>query len=84
MLGVPVLLQIDKEYSVITEQQDAGLIARLRPTDDVRTALLSVLAESVEAFRRRSREYIATKGDVNAYVLSQIVRVATEQRTHSP
>lgn len=84
MLGVPVLLQIDKEYCYVTEQQDAGLIARLTPKDDARTALQNVLAEDIGAFRRRSREYVASKGDVNDYVLSQIVRVATAQRTHSP
>jgi predicted glycosyltransferase len=84
MLGVPVLLQIDKEYCYVTEQQDAGLIARLTPKDDVRTALQSVSAGDIEAFRRRSREYIASKGDVNDYVLSQILRVATARRAHSP
>lgn len=84
MLGVPVLLQIDKDYGVVTEQQEAGLITRLRPEDDVRTALKNVLAEDIEALRRRSREYIASKGNMNDYVLTQIVRVATAQRAHSP
>jgi predicted glycosyltransferase len=84
MLGIPVLLQIDKDYCYVTEQQDAGLIARLTPKDDVRTALQSVLAGDIAALRRRSREYIASKGDVNDYVLSQILRVATARRAHSP
>jgi predicted glycosyltransferase len=84
MLGVPVLLQIDKEYCYVTEQQDAGLIARLEPKDDVCTALQDVLIEDIEAFRRRSREYIASKADLNDYILRQIVRVATARRTNSP
>jgi predicted glycosyltransferase len=84
MLGVPVLLQIDKEYCYVSEQQNAGLIARLTPNDDVRTALQGVLAGDIEVFRRRSREYIASKGDVNEYVFSQILRVATARRSRSP
>ena len=84
MLGIPVLLQIDKEYCYVTEQQDAGLIARLTPKDDVRTALQSVFGRGHRGTSSSLARVIASKGDVNDYVLSQILRVATAQRTNSP
>ncbi len=48
MLGVPALLQIDKEYCYVTEQQDAGLIRRFGPSDDAAMAIDRALAESPE------------------------------------
>jgi predicted glycosyltransferase len=76
MLGVLVLLQIDKEYCYVTEQEDAGLIRRLRSGEAVADALTATLAQDRKSYRARSREFIRSKGDVNRYVLEQIVRVA--------
>jgi predicted glycosyltransferase len=80
MLGVPVLLQIDKEYCYVTEQQDAGLIQRFGPADDPSIAIDSALAESQDSFRQRARAFVATKGDLNDYILRQIRRVAKARR----
>jgi predicted glycosyltransferase len=76
MLGVPVLLQIDKEYCYVTEQEVAGLIRRLRPGEAVAEALAATLAQDQKSYRARSHEFIRSKGDVNRYVLDQIVRIA--------
>jgi predicted glycosyltransferase len=79
MLGVPVLLQIDKEYCYVTEQQEAGLIRRLQPGDDIAQALAAVLTQDPAAYRSRSREFIASKGDLNRYITDQIVRVGKHE-----
>ena len=80
MLGVPVLLQIDKEYCYVTEQQEAGLIRRFGPADDAVAAIDNALAENPLSFRRRATAFIATKGDLNDYILQQIHRVAAARR----
>jgi predicted glycosyltransferase len=76
MLGVPVLLQIDKEYCYVTEQQEAGLVRRFGPSDDTVAAIDNAMAESPDEFRQRTQAFIATKGDLNDYILRQIRRVA--------
>jgi predicted glycosyltransferase len=76
MLGVPVLLQIDKEYCYVTEQEEAGLIRRLHWGAAVTDALNATLAQDRDAYRERSRAFIRSKGDVNQYVVDQILRVA--------
>lgn len=83
MLGVPVLLQIDKEYCYVTEQQDAGLIQRFSPTDEAALVIDNAMAESPGSFRQRANRFVETKGDLNDYILSQIIRVATARRTGS-
>lgn len=76
MLGVPVLLQIDKEYGYVTEQQEAGLIRRFGPADDPVEAIDKALMESRDSFRERARAFLDGKGDLNGYILRQIQRVA--------
>lgn len=83
MLGVPVLLQIDKEYGYVTEQQQAGLIERFAPSDDAPAALDAVLSRDAEAYRRRARAFSETKGDLNLYILDQIRRIAGAPGTTS-
>jgi predicted glycosyltransferase len=80
MLGVPVLLQIDKEYCYVTEQQNAGLIQRFGPTDDAIKAIEKAMAESPESFRRRAMAFVASEGDLNDYILRQIHRVAAARK----
>ena len=80
MLGVPALLQIDKEYCYVIEQQEAGLIQRFAPSDDPGPAIGHMLAESRDRFREKARAYVATKGDLNSYILDQIRRVATARQ----
>ena len=76
MLGVPVLLQIDKEYCYVTEQEEAGLIERFAPSDDAAAMLDDLLHQDVDDFRRRARAFVTSKGDLNDYILDQIRRVA--------
>ena len=76
MLGVPVLLQIDKEYCYVTEQQEAGLIRRFGPADNAVTAIGQALAESQESFQQRAQTFVSSRGDLNEYILRQIHRVA--------
>lgn len=80
MLGVPALLQIDKDYCYVTEQEEAGLIQRLAPDDDEGRALEFALAQDQDAYRSRARGFVAARGDVNEYVLNQIARVASAYR----
>ena len=80
MLGVPALLQIDKEYCYVTEQQDAGLIQRFGPTDDAVEAIEKAMAESPESFQKRAMAFVASKGDLNDYILRQIHRVARARK----
>jgi uncharacterized protein len=79
MLGVPALLQIDKEYGYIAEQQEAGLIRRFGPSDDALQAIEAALAEDPQAWRQRSRDFIGRRGDVNLYVLDAIRKVLKER-----
>jgi predicted glycosyltransferase len=76
MLGVPVLLQIDKEYCYVTEQQEAGLIRRFGPWDDAIPAIGVALAESQVSFRQRAMAFVSDRGDLNDYIHSQVRRVA--------
>lgn len=86
MLGVPPLLQIDsnltieKDYGYVAEQQKAGLILELDRHEDVNRAIQRALAVDVEEFRTRSRRYVAGKGDLNDYILSQILRIGGQER----
>lgn len=87
MLGVPALLQVDrnlnieKDYGYVAEQKAAGLILELEPDEEVEGALQKANAQDLEAFRRRSRAYVSSKGDLNDYILRQIVRVAGDRRS---
>ena len=76
MLGVPALLQIDKEYCYITEQEEAGLIRRFGPADEAAAAIDRAMAEDPQSFRERARAFVAGKGDLNAYILEQVHRLA--------
>ena len=80
MLGVPVLLQIDKEYCYVTEQEEAGLIQRFGPADDAVAALEVLLGQDPDAFRQRARKFVTSKGDLNDYILAQIHRVADQAK----
>lgn len=75
-LGVPALLQIDKEYGYVAAQEAAGLIRRLGVDEPVDAAIAQALAEAPDAYRARARAFVAEQGDVNAYVLAAIRRVA--------
>lgn len=76
-LGVPALLQNGKECAYVTEQQDAGLIRRLAPEDDIEGAVQATLQEVPGEFRRRARQFAMASGDLNSYI------VATLRRAHS-
>jgi predicted glycosyltransferase len=86
MLGVPALLQVDrrlnieKDYGYVAEQKDAGLIMELDPDEHVEEALDRALSRDVGELRRRSHDYVASKGDLNDYVLQQVERVARSRR----
>lgn len=82
MLGVPTLLQIDKDYGYVAEQQQAGLIRRLEPSEDVGQALAEALGNDPREYRRRACAYVAARGDVNRYVADAIRRVLRER--HAP
>ena len=87
MLGVPALLQVDrhlnieKDYGYVAEQKDAGLIMELRPDEPAELALDRALAQEPESYRLLTRDYVASKGDLNDYILSQIRRVAQSRRS---
>ena len=75
VLGVPALLQIDKDYGYVAEQEQAGLIRRLSVADRVESALEDILTEGQAAFQERSLRFVRTRGDVNRYVTGAIERV---------
>lgn len=72
-LGVPVLLQIDKEYSYVSEQERAGLIRRFAPDDDPDAVLRDALQEQQEEFRVRALRYVKSSIDVNRYVVDVLL-----------
>jgi predicted glycosyltransferase len=74
-LGVPVLLQIDKDYDYVTEQEHAGLIRRFGPGDDARQVLHKILLEDPNEFRKRARRFSASATDINKYVIEALCRV---------
>jgi predicted glycosyltransferase len=75
-LGVPALLQIDRDYGYVTEQERAGLIRRFGPADDVRERVHEVLSENLSEFCRRARQFAGKNGDVNRYVIDALRRAA--------
>lgn len=79
-LGVPALLQIDKDYGYVAEQEAAGLISRFHPADDPGQAVERALAEDQQAFRARARAFTEKMGDVNRYIVSQIERLLETRR----
>jgi predicted glycosyltransferase len=81
MLGVPVLLQNDKEHCYITEQQELGLIRRFGPNDDPHSAVEAILSEDRQSFRQRAQTFAAGSGDLNVYILDQIRRLANDYRS---
>lgn len=84
VLGVPALLQIDKEYGYVAEQEAAGLIVRLDPSADPSAAIEATLAEDADGFRRRARPFLARQGDVNRHVVGAIERLATRAADRGP
>lgn len=82
-LGVPALLQIDRDYGYVTEQERGGLISRFGPADDVRSALSGVLAEPREVFRHRAERFAKAAGDLTQYVVNTVRRVAIAARAAS-
>jgi hypothetical protein len=86
MLGVPALLQVDrrlnieKDYGYVAEQKAAGLIMELDPDERLEEALARALSQDVAELGRLSRDYVATKGDLNVYILRQIERMAKARR----
>ena len=73
-LGIPSVLQIDKDYGYVDEQEAAGLIRRLRADADPAPVLEAVLREDPVAFRQRARRFAADAGDVNRYVIETLSR----------
>jgi predicted glycosyltransferase len=68
-LGVPVLLQIDKEYAYVAEQEAAGLIRRFTPDDDAPTILREILGDDQREFGERARHFAASSADINQYIV---------------
>lgn len=77
MLGVPAVLQIDKDYGYVAEQEEAGLIHRFGP-EDFDAALARALAEDPIDFQRRARGFVAAMDDINLYVANAIQRAARQ------
>ncbi len=75
-LGVPALLQIDKDYAYVVEQEKAGLVRRFGPEDDVGEALREMLRESPPTLVRRARRFADTAGDLNRYIVEALGRAA--------
>jgi uncharacterized protein len=75
-LGVPVLLQIDKEYAYVAEQERAGLIRRFAPGDDVGAVVRAALSEPKEAYRFRAERFAQMGGDLNQYIANAITQAA--------
>lgn len=84
MLGVPVLLQIDKEYGYVAEQEREGLIRRFGPEDDPAGFLEATLAQDRDAFRVKARAFSESRGDLNRYILDQIYRLGERANPRSP
>ncbi|HYD25021.1 MAG TPA: DUF354 domain-containing protein [Croceibacterium sp.] len=76
-LGVPALLQIDKEYAYVAEQEAAGLIRRFGPTDDVSSVLREALGADRERFRQRATRFAAAAGDINRYIVDAVSHAAS-------
>lgn len=83
MLGVPAVLQIDKDYGYVAEQEKAGLIHRFGPGEAFEASLARALAEDQPSFRRRAHEFAAGMDDINLYVANQIKRAARQYRAAS-
>ena len=78
ILGVPAMVQIDKETCYVAEQEKLGLILRLRENEDVGEPLDRLLSIDREDFRRRSRDYACEGDDLNDYIVRNVWRLATE------
>lgn len=78
MLGVPAIVQIDKDYAYVTEQERERLITRLEAADSASDTLAAALDQDPVDYRARARAFIERKGDLNRYVTDQILRVAKE------
>lgn len=72
-LGVPALLQIDKDYAYVAEQERSGLIQRFGPGDEVAQAIRKSLQEGLDEFRVRAREFAAAAMDINRYVVDSLL-----------
>jgi predicted glycosyltransferase len=72
-LGIPVLLQIDKEYAYVKEQEEAGLIRRLGSVEDSVAVLQAMLGERHDEFRRRARQFVASSIDINQYIVNALL-----------
>ncbi|WP_374613570.1 DUF354 domain-containing protein [Sphingorhabdus sp.] len=79
MLGVPALLQIDKEYCYITEQENAGLIRRFDDAANVVAAIDGLLAEDPAKFRERAYDFALGLPDLNHYIVNTILRAGNRK-----
>ncbi|MGX7953493.1 DUF354 domain-containing protein [Tsuneonella sp. HG249] len=77
-LGVPSVVQIDKAYAYVEEQERAGLIWRLAPGEKTEPALRHAIAEGLDGYRDRAEAFARTMGDVNGYIVDTVRRVSTE------
>lgn len=78
-LGVPTLLQIDKDYGYVAEQEEAGLIWRFGPDDDAVTRIDQVLRHNPEDYRARAHSFAAEAGDLNRYIYETVGRAANSR-----
>jgi uncharacterized protein len=77
-LGVPALVQIDKDYGYITEQTDERLITRFSDADDFGERLSETLNEPQSDYAKRARTYVLRQADMNGYILEQIKRLGSK------
>jgi predicted glycosyltransferase len=79
-LGVPAMLQIDKEYAYVAEQEREGLIHRFEPGDDAAAAIAGALAEPQASYRERATTFARASGDLNRYIVDAISRLGTRAK----
>lgn len=82
-LGVPALLQIDKEYGYVREQEDAGLICRFDSNSDMASLIDGWLKQPQEQFRGGAKHFASAAPDVNAYIIDAILSAGSRGATAS-
>lgn len=76
ILGVPAMVEIDKDTCYVTEQEERGLILRLSAEAEVDDGLDRLLALNLDAYKANAREFASAGDDLNKYIFDNVLRVA--------
>ncbi|WP_260483664.1 DUF354 domain-containing protein [Sphingomicrobium flavum] len=82
ILGVPAMVEIDKDTCYVTEQEELGLILRLPAQSEVAAGLDRLLALDLQDYREKAGNFARGGDDLNAYIVEKVLAAAARAHAH--